>query len=87
LTFFNVKNPPPQEKSRCSLHGDILLILSFVIGIRTNIFSVHKSVIVSIISALNFYRALHRFGQAKFPDGGLVLGSSQLSVLPPQNDA
>jgi len=25
----------------------------------------------------------HRFGQAKFPNGGLVLGSSQFSVLPP----
>ncbi len=23
---------------------------------------------------LSFYRALHRFGQAKFPDGGSVLG-------------
>jgi len=31
---------------------------------------------------LCFYRALHRFGQAKFPDGGWILGSSQLSVLP-----
>jgi hypothetical protein len=28
------------------------------------------------------YRALHRFEQAKFPDGGSVLGSSQFSVLP-----
>jgi hypothetical protein len=24
----------------------------------------------------------HRFGQAKFPDGGLVLGLSQFSILP-----
>jgi len=24
----------------------------------------------------------HRFGQAKFTDGGLVLGSSQFSILP-----
>jgi hypothetical protein len=28
------------------------------------------------------YRAFHRFRQAKFPDGGSVLGSSQLSILP-----
>jgi hypothetical protein len=28
------------------------------------------------------YRAFHRFGQAKFPDGGSVLGSSQFSILP-----
>jgi len=28
------------------------------------------------------YRVFHRFGQAKFPDGDLVLGSSQFSVLP-----
>jgi len=28
------------------------------------------------------YRAFHRFGEAKFPDGGSVLGSSQFSVLP-----
>jgi len=30
----------------------------------------------------NFYRAFHGFGQARFPDGGLVLGSSQFSILP-----
>jgi len=29
-----------------------------------------------------YYGAFHRFGQAKFPDGGSVLGSSQFSVLP-----
>ncbi len=28
------------------------------------------------------YRTFHRFGQAKFPDGGLVLNSSQFSILP-----
>jgi hypothetical protein len=28
------------------------------------------------------YRAFHRFGQAKFPEGGSVLGSSQFSILP-----
>jgi len=28
------------------------------------------------------YRAFHRFGQAKFPDGGSVLGSGQFSILP-----
>jgi hypothetical protein len=28
------------------------------------------------------YRAFHGFGQAKFPDGGSVLGLSQFSVLP-----
>ncbi len=28
------------------------------------------------------YRAFHGFGQAKFPDGGLVLGSRQFSILP-----
>jgi len=28
------------------------------------------------------YRAFHRFGQAKFPDGGSALGSSQFSILP-----
>ncbi len=28
------------------------------------------------------YRAFNRFGKAKFPDGGLVLGSSQFSILP-----
>jgi hypothetical protein len=29
-----------------------------------------------------FYKAFHRFGQSKFPDGGLVLGSSQFLILP-----
>jgi len=28
------------------------------------------------------YRTFHRFGQAEFPDGGTVLGTSQFSVLP-----
>ncbi len=28
------------------------------------------------------YRTFHRFGQAKYPNGGSVLGSSQFSVLP-----
>jgi len=27
------------------------------------------------------YRAFHIFGQAKFPDGGLVLGSSRFLIL------
>jgi len=29
-----------------------------------------------------YYKAFHRFGQAKFPDSGSVLGSSQFSILP-----
>jgi len=28
------------------------------------------------------YKAFHRFWQAKVPDGGSVLGSSQFSILP-----
>jgi len=28
-----------------------------------------------------YYGVFHKFGQAKFPDGGSVLGSSQFSVL------
>jgi hypothetical protein len=30
-----------------------------------------------------FYRAFHGFGQAQFPDGGSVLGSSQFSMQVP----
>jgi len=30
----------------------------------------------------NFYIVFHGFGQAKFPHGGLVLDSSQFSLLP-----
>jgi len=30
----------------------------------------------------NSSRAFHGFGQAQFPDGGSVLGSSQFSILP-----
>jgi len=33
-------------------------------------------------STIGTYRAFHRFGQAKFPDGGSVLGSSQFFILP-----
>jgi hypothetical protein len=28
------------------------------------------------------YRAFHRFGHAKFPDDGSILGSSQFLILP-----
>jgi len=28
------------------------------------------------------YRVFHRFGQAKFPDGGSVLDLKQFSILP-----
>jgi len=35
-----------------------------------------------LFEVILYYRAFHRFGQAKFPDGGSVLGSSQFSVLP-----
>jgi len=30
----------------------------------------------------DFYRAFHRFGQAKFAYGGSILGSSQFALLP-----
>jgi hypothetical protein len=29
----------------------------------------------------------HRFEQAKFRDGGLVLGSSQFTIMPSENNA
>jgi len=32
--------------------------------------------------SISCYKAFHGFGQAKFPDGGLVLDSSQFSILP-----
>ncbi len=34
------------------------------------------------VRPLSHYRAFHGFGQAKFPYGSLVLGSSQFSILP-----
>jgi len=39
---------------------------------------------------IKIYREFHRLGQAKFPNGGSILGLSQFSILPqlPQkNDA
>jgi len=33
-------------------------------------------------ATIKTYRAFHGFGQAKFPDGGSVLGSSKLKLLP-----
>jgi hypothetical protein len=33
-------------------------------------------------SGTKYYRLFHGFGQAKFPDGGLVLGLNQFSILP-----
>jgi len=36
----------------------------------------------TVKSVHHSYRAFHRFGQAKIANGGLVLGSSQFSLLP-----
>jgi len=33
---------------------------------------------------VTYYRAFHGFGKAKFPDGGLVLGSSHFTIMPRQ---
>jgi len=37
---------------------------------------------VDEINTCCILKSVHRFGRAKFPDGGLVLGSSQFSMLP-----
>jgi hypothetical protein len=34
------------------------------------------------INRLRSYRAFHRIGHAKFPNGGFALGLSQFSILP-----
>jgi len=34
------------------------------------------------VKDLVLYRVFHGFGQAKFPDGGSILGSSQFTLLP-----
>jgi len=36
----------------------------------------------SLCCHMSFTGAFHGFGQAKYPDGGSVLGSSQFSILP-----
>jgi len=38
-----------------------------------------------VVFMKRIYRVFHGFGQAKFPDSGLVLGSSQFSKLPPKS--
>jgi len=47
----------------------------------------HEAKLIPLSSFPDFqsflYRAFHGFGQAKFPNGGSVLGSSQFSI-PPQ---
>jgi len=44
---------------------------------------VPKSVLrLGPVFRLSWYRAFRRFRQAKFPDSGLILGSSQYSILP-----
>jgi len=53
----------------------------------TKEYFVVKSIIRTDVCLLLFdepyYRAFHRFGEAKFPDGaGSILGSSQFSILP-----
>ena len=37
-----------------------------------------------IFVCVDFYRAYHRFGQAKFAYGGLILSWSQFTLLPQQ---
>jgi len=38
----------------------------------------HLWIVTTILDC--YYRAFHRFGQAKFPDGGLIFGFSQFSA-------
>jgi hypothetical protein len=45
-------------------------------------YSFHYKVLKNIL-LLQIYRAFHRFGQAKFADGGSILGSSQFTSLLP----
>jgi len=52
--------------------------------LRSSFFSLASlvSIDVQISSAIfTFYRAFHSSGQAKFPDGGLVLSFSKFSIL------
>ncbi len=54
---------------------------SFVDEVKVVSMFQYKRFSRSSIILVIFYRVFHRFGHAKFPDGGLVLGSSQFSVL------
>ncbi len=36
----------------------------------------------AFVFEVTFYRVFHGFGQAKFADGGSILGSSLLTLLP-----
>jgi len=42
----------------------------------------HVPVTLGVLSIFPHNRAFHRIGQAKFPDGGFALDSSQFSILP-----
>jgi len=46
---------------------------------KNQVFVFEKNLSLELIN--NVYRAFHRFGQAKFPDGGSILGSRQFSIL------
>jgi len=59
------------------------LILGFELWFSFIIWGLAPVSGLQIDETANTYRAFHRFGQAKFPNGGLVLGSSQFSI-PPQ---
>ncbi len=48
-------------------------------------FSLSPVCVFIFFQSLYCYRAFHGFGQAKFPDGGLVLGLIQFSILPQQH--
>jgi len=37
---------------------------------------------LKFLAKVSHFREFHRFGQAEFPDGGSILGSSQFSILP-----
>ena len=60
-------------------------LVEIACNVDTFVYDENNSRIVQVsnqMSNYTSYRAFHRFGQAKFPNGGLILGSSQFSIVP-----
>jgi hypothetical protein len=60
----------------------LLLLAKFSHKFMTNARLERAKFSMMMKSLLNLQCAFHRFGQAKFPYGGLVLGSSQFTLQP-----
>jgi len=75
------KNCTSKNWTRFCLSDRHVLLPAQIFSLSLDRFTFNSKILLKS-KVQNRYRVFHGFRQAKFPDGGLVLGSSQFSILP-----